>query len=295
MWNLVPWPRIKLGPPALGVQSLSYWTIRESLDLILSSCIPEWRARGGPDCIPISVSSPVSSCTLRMFQWWQLMTVQGHFKGSDVANLNTEGWVYCFQAIRLNSRELPPGDHWCLSECMFLVCLPSDVSNWEAWVHDTRSAGKLYTKQYLDTSFWFLTPIFGLSDNSGQMMTLRVSGTICLFWKMFFSAVWKDGTRGSKSGFGRSSGAGRAWCVLGFRDARTSGCSRGLEAFWSLYCHCSVAQSCLTLCNPLDYSTPGFPVLHYLPEFALTHIHWVGDSIPPSHPLSSPSPAFNLS
>ena len=58
---------------------------------------------------------------------------------------------------------------------------------------------------------------------------------------------------------------------------------------------CSVAQSCLTLCDPMDCSTPGFPVLHHLPEVAQTHVCWV-DAIQPSHPLSSPSPlAFNLS
>ena len=46
----------------------------------------------------------------------------------------------------------------------------------------------------------------------------------------------------------------------------------------------------------MDCSTPGFPVLHYLPEFAQTHVHWVGDAIQPSHPLSSPSPpALSLS
>ena len=45
----------------------------------------------------------------------------------------------------------------------------------------------------------------------------------------------------------------------------------------------------------MDCSTPGFPVLHYLPEFAQTHVHWVGDAIQPSHPLSCPSlPAFNF-
>ena len=59
---------------------------------------------------------------------------------------------------------------------------------------------------------------------------------------------------------------------------------------------CSVAQLCLTVCNPMDCSTPGFPVLHYLPELAQTHVHWVGDAIQPSWTLSSPSPpAFNLS
>ena len=58
----------------------------------------------------------------------------------------------------------------------------------------------------------------------------------------------------------------------------------------------SVAQSCLTLCKPMDYSTPGFPAHHQLPELTQTHVHHVGDVIQPSLPLLSPSlPAFNLS
>ena len=57
---------------------------------------------------------------------------------------------------------------------------------------------------------------------------------------------------------------------------------------------CSVTKFCPTLCDPMDCSTPGFPVLHYLLEFAQTHVHWVGDAIQP-HPVSSPSPALNLS
>ena len=58
----------------------------------------------------------------------------------------------------------------------------------------------------------------------------------------------------------------------------------------------SVAQSCPTLCDPTNHSTPGLLVHHQLPEFTQTHVHWVGDDIQPSHPLSSPSPpAFNLS
>ena len=62
------------------------------------------------------------------------------------------------------------------------------------------------------------------------------------------------------------------------------------------YRWCSVAQLYPTLCDPMDYSAPGFPVLHHLPEFTQTHVHWVGNAIQPSHPLSSPSPpAFNLS
>ena len=60
-------------------------------------------------------------------------------------------------------------------------------------------------------------------------------------------------------------------------------------------CCCSVALSCPTLCNTMDCSTPGFPVLPYFPEFAQTHVHWVDDVIQPSHPLSSPSHALYLS
>ena len=52
---------------------------------------------------------------------------------------------------------------------------------------------------------------------------------------------------------------------------------------------------CLTLCYHMNYSPPGFPVHHQLSEFAQTHVHWVGDAIQASHPLSSPSPTFNLS
>ena len=52
----------------------------------------------------------------------------------------------------------------------------------------------------------------------------------------------------------------------------------------------SVAQSCLTLCDPTNCSMPGLPVHHQLPEFTQTHVHRVDDAIQPSHPLSSPSP-----
>ena len=72
---------------------------------------------------------------------------------------------------------------------------------------------------------------------------------------------------------------------------------------WGAWCHSlsfetfnSVAQLCLTVWDPMDCSTPGFPVHYQLPELTQTHIHWVSDPIQPSHPLSSPSPpAFNLS
>ena len=63
------------------------------------------------------------------------------------------------------------------------------------------------------------------------------------------------------------------------------------------HCCCSITKSCLTLCDPMDCSMPGFPVLHYLLDFAQTHVHWVSDAIQPSSSIASfsscphPSPA----
>ena len=58
--------------------------------------------------------------------------------------------------------------------------------------------------------------------------------------------------------------------------------------FFIMFQFGSFTQSCPTLCDPLDYSMPGFPVHHQLLEFTQTHVHWVGDAIQPSHPLLSP-------
>ena len=64
----------------------------------------------------------------------------------------------------------------------------------------------------------------------------------------------------------------------------------GLNSYRRLEVLSSVPQSSLTLCDSMDYSTPGFPVHHQLLELTQTHVHWVSDAIQPSHPLSSPSP-----
>ena len=67
---------------------------------------------------------------------------------------------------------------------------------------------------------------------------------------------------------------------------------------WSNFTFLHVVQwlSCVQLLDPMDCSTPSFPVLHYLPEFSQTNVHWVNNAIPPSHPLSPPfPPALNLS
>ena len=69
-----------------------------------------------------------------------------------------------------------------------------------------------------------------------------------------------------------------------------------LSLLWIIHCCCcSFALSSPTLCDRMDCLTPGFLILHYLPEFAQIHVHWVGAAIQSSHLLSSPShPAFNL-
>ena len=74
--------------------------------------------------------------------------------------------------------------------------------------------------------------------------------------------------------------------VLGWADI-------GLKVYLSWFS--SVTLSSPTLCDPMNCSTPGFPVHHQLPELAQNHVHLVGYAMQPSHPLSSPSPPFNLS
>ena len=74
--------------------------------------------------------------------------------------------------------------------------------------------------------------------------------------------------------------------------------SKKMESFniYMMFQFSSVTQSCLTICNPMDCSTPSFTVYHQLPQLAQTHVHRVSEAIQPSHPLSSPSPpTFDLS
>ena len=70
--------------------------------------------------------------------------------------------------------------------------------------------------------------------------------------------------------------------------------AKGISPMYT-YQFSSVAQSCPTLCDPMNHSTPGLPVHHQLLESTQTHVHRVDDAIQPSHLLSSPSPALNLS
>ena len=85
-------------------------------------------------------------------------------------------------------------------------------------------------------------------------------------------------------------------CVIPFSSCLQSFPASRFHYQWLLVQFSSVTQSCLTLCNPIDSSTPGLPVHHQLPEPTQTHVHCISDAIQPSHPPLSPSPpAFNLS
>ena len=104
----------------------------------------------------------------------------------------------------------------------------------------------------------------------------------------------------------QQTGCPKASCTHAFRQTLTTKVSRpssnhhcagtSLQTSLTQQCCCSATQSCSTLCNLMDCSTPGFPVLQHLLEFAQTHIHWIGDVIQPSSSLSPLyPPVLNLS
>ena len=140
----------------------------------------------------------------------------------------------------------------------------------------------MYVFVYLYIGFLYVLEVWGDDATTFRLRTALWSSTgaslsLRRYWGCLETSmvvIVADGKEGEKSeGF------------IYWAEARHSTCCCSLSC-----CSCS------TLCNPMDCSTPGFPVLHHLPEFAQTHVHWVGDAIQPSHPLSSPSPpAFNLS
>ena len=83
---------------------------------------------------------------------------------------------------------------------------------------------------------------------------------------------------------------------MGSRITADGDCSHEIKRHLLLVRKFSSVQSCPMLYDPMDCSTQGFPVPHYLPEFAQVHLYWISDALQPSHPMSFPSPpAFNLS
>ena len=79
---------------------------------------------------------------------------------------------------------------------------------------------------------------------------------------------------------------GKRYTIRLIREVRSTETKENSQRRLQLSLFSSVTQSCLILCEPMHCSAPGFPVHHQLPEFTQTHVHWVGEAIQPSHPLS---------
>ena len=107
-------------------------------------------------------------------------------------------------------------------------------------------------------------------------------------WSDKFTTQAKSSTQGTSSNTTVSTTSFYRMACYIFQNFPTQILSS--EAQWCSVQFSSVAQSCPTLCDPMNRSTPGLPVHHQLPEFTQTHVHWVCDAIQPSHPRSSPSP-----
>ena len=108
----------------------------------------------------------------------------------------------------------------------------------------------------------------GSSQHRDQIQVSRIAGGFFTSWATRDTRYHKCGMH---TGF--------------WRLSTKKGVDYPSSNFFILICYCSVTRSCTTLCNPMDSSTPGFPVHHHLPEFAQTHVHRVGDAIQPSHPV----------
>ena len=170
---------------------------------------------------------------------------------------------------------MPHSDNKCPSGCEFNLCCNA---TWEAHAMYTlpQKSFRHYGKQHPQktryrTTIWFSNPTSGIYPK--EMMESGSWWDVCTF--KFFAAVFT---------------VTKLWKQLK--------CLLMNKCMKKIYVKCiqwnvqfrSVAQSCPTLCDPMNRSTPGLPVHHQLLELTQTHVHPVGNAIQPSHPLSSPSP-----
>ena len=182
-------------------------------------------------------------------------------------------WVW----LRKGHRRFCCGDKTILS----LYCISVDIQIailYHSFVLPLRELGK----EYLDSLCSFL-----------QVHTLSCSVMSNSFRLHGLCSPLSSSVHGDSPG--KNTGVG-CHALLQVQLHMTLQWSQSKMSFKVCYWISSVTQSCPTLCDPMDCSTPGFPVHHQLPELTQTPVHWVSDAIQPSHPLSSPSPlAFNHS
>jgi len=134
--------------------------------------------------------------------------------------------------------------------------------------------------------FHFLSLHAVLNFNAVQIVNLFIVSPFCVLRSLPTSRSWRYSPRFSNRSL-----------IISHAHLHTAISCIYIKANMIFFCiffnsvqFSSVAQLCLTLCDPMNRSTPGLPVHHQLLEFIQTHVHWVGDAVQPSHPLSSPSP-----
>ena len=149
------------------------------------------------------------------------------------------------------------------------------------------------------TSTWHSTRIIWLAKNSRSFYNVELLIKQCILpcesqksfsaFKVAIWTMWKSRKHRQFSSLLNNKKVRPEDIQNNQPEMMVTGCSASVQ-------FSSVTQSCLTLCDPMDCSTPGHPVHHQLPEFTKTHVHWVNGAIQPSHLLSSLSPStFNLS
>ena len=136
-----------------------------------------------------------------------------------------------------------------------------------------------YTSDGWIPALLFLTP-WHIRNASRKTLCTEQWNRSAWVWglEMRLSFFWQDPWMGSTCHFGRGSQTSAVPCLVTLVTPGPLGFLLPLQ-------FSSVAQSCPTLCDPMDCSTPGLPVHHQLPELTQTHVHWVGDAIQPSHPV----------
>ena len=158
------------------------------------------------------------------------------------------------------------------------------------FIHSLIQERFLDSHSHLMEQMWTNSDLVALTFRRQDEKTTASCNASCP--SVTINSVWKN--KGSEALEWRR-GNQRKECLTQRLECRCS-CTKRVMELVQFRSVGSVAQSCPTLCDPMDSSTSGLPVHHQLPESTQTHVHWVGDAIQPSHPLSSPSPpALNLS